>query len=534
MSFLEPIQVRAIGRRRAVVVASLALVVLSGFYGPAQASQLGLNTYDLANQYQGVASGGNGSPSFIQVTRSLGKKSIADARDAGASFLRISATGYSPAVWNKPGDLDLWLRNPDLYWSHMDEMMADLEAHGLQGVFTFIWNVTQFPAMTGEKVGDLIGNEKSASSRLAARYISEFVTRYRERKAVLFYELTNELNLQVDIDWVGRCHREKLSATLCNLRSNFTTQEMVGFLKRLADQVKSLDPQHPISSGFSVPRQSAAQLRARPEWIVSPDKVVRQDTDEEFQRYLRDVHAPVDIVSVHIYPEHKRRSDAGVLYTGAGLLEHVEKVSESIGKPLFLGEFGDSSDLTGSASSFDGQMMAKALERKVPYSAIWAWQHFPHALLTAPDDRQAAYSIEPGRHDALIARFRDTSAKMGRVVDVPALDRESPRVLLVWPLECQALLPEQEVYAVASDSGSGVDSVEFRLGAKLLATMPKPPYRFTWKSSGIDTTGTDTELSVRATDRAGNAKEYRTPLQLGGKPKCVVGRGQAVANEGKR
>lgn len=507
-------------RQATLTVVSAAVLFLPALDTHARSAQLGLNTYDLANQYQGRASGGTGSTAFVRVTRSMGKKSIADAYDAGATFLRVSATGYGPAVWNKPGDLDLWRSNPDRYWSNMDEMMTDLEANGLKAVFTFNWNITQFPSMTGERVGDLLTNEQSASSRLAVKYMTEFVTRYRERNVVLFYELTNELNLQADIDWVGRCQREKLPPTLCNVRSNFTTQEMISFIKRFADQVKALDPRRSVSSGFSAPRPSAAQLRARPEWLAPRDKVDRWDTEAEFQRYLQDVHAPVDIISVHLYPEHKMRGDGGVIFSGARLLERVKKASDRIGKPLFLGEFGDPSDLSGNPNSFTSQMLAKILELQVPYSAIWSWQHFPHALVPEIDDRQAAYSIEPGRHDALIARFRDTSARMGQVVRSPAKDREPPRVILIWPLECQTLMPEQVLYAVASDSGTGVASVDFRFGSKLLAKMFQPPYKFTWLTSGTDMAGPDFQLTVRATDHAGNAQEYRTPVQVGNGSNC--------------
>ena len=36
------------------------------------------------------------------------------------------------------------------------------------------------------------------------RYVREFVERYKDHKAVLFYEVSNELNLTVDLDVASR------------------------------------------------------------------------------------------------------------------------------------------------------------------------------------------------------------------------------------------------------------------------------------------------------------------------------------------
>src|ERR1700692_3376734 len=86
---------------------------------------IGLNKFDLFIQYQGVASGGDGGPGYRRVTQAMGKKAIADAHDIGVSYLRISATGYAPSVYGKPGDLEQWRRDPAAYWALFDQMMAD-------------------------------------------------------------------------------------------------------------------------------------------------------------------------------------------------------------------------------------------------------------------------------------------------------------------------------------------------------------------------------------------------------------------------
>jgi len=81
---------------------------------------IGLNKFDLVKQYTGLASGGDGSARYRRVTQAMGKKAIADARDAGVTYLRVSATGFAPSAYGRPGDLDLWVKNPSAYWAQVD------------------------------------------------------------------------------------------------------------------------------------------------------------------------------------------------------------------------------------------------------------------------------------------------------------------------------------------------------------------------------------------------------------------------------
>src|SRR5690348_10032607 len=71
---------------------------------------IGLNKFDLALQYIGRASGGDGSPAVMKVTRAMARKAITDAAHAGVSYFRIAASGFTP------NDLELWTADPTEYW----------------------------------------------------------------------------------------------------------------------------------------------------------------------------------------------------------------------------------------------------------------------------------------------------------------------------------------------------------------------------------------------------------------------------------
>jgi Cellulase (glycosyl hydrolase family 5) len=480
------------------------------------APSVGLNKFELTKQYLGTASGGDGSERYRNVTVPMARKALADANDAGVRFMRVAASGFAPAVPGQPGDLDLWVKDASAYWTRLDSMFDDLDAAGLQMVPSFIWNVTQFPAMNNETVRDLVTNPTSAAYLMAERYVREFIQRYKGRKTILFYELTNELNLGADLDTVRRCSRDTAppaAAPLCKAKGNFSTDEMISFTKRLAAVVRQADGSRQISSGFSVPRAAAEHLRARPEWVYGTADF-SPDTVEQYQRNLMDIHSAVDIISVHLYPVagNARFGESNVKSTS--LLEQSQKLAIKAGKPLFVGEFGDSERLDASPDSYTVRMLNKLVELKVPYSAVWAWQFYQRSPYQTRDNTATAYSLEPGFTDELIQKISDANVLLGNAVaGRPAADLEPPRLVLTWPLECTKVKSIQGVHAVASDNSGYVAGVDFLLNNKLTSRVTRPPYQTILKLQGSP--AGEYVLTARASDQAGNTTVSTATITVG-------------------
>ena len=133
--------------------------------------------------------------------------------------------------------------------------------------------------------------------RILAQFIRDFIGRYKSRSTILFYELTNEMNLAADLDMGKRYCK----VTSC-VWEDFTTAEMTGFAREIVGLIKSLDAGHPVSSGYSLGHTAASHLQRRPEFAAGgPDWT--PDTEPDLARYLSDIHEPFDIVSVHLYPK---------------------------------------------------------------------------------------------------------------------------------------------------------------------------------------------------------------------------------------
>lgn len=484
------------------------------------AGTIGVNKYDLFAQYTGTASGGDGSPAFRRVTLAMARKALADAQDAGVRYMRVSMSGRTSTADDAEGDsLELWVKDPAAFWRQVDEMMKDLDHYGIQIIPVLNWGTSKFPQMTGEGVRQLFTDPRSRSWQLLERFVTEFVMRYRGRGTVLFYELTNELNNYADLDTVRRC---KNKARGCLDQDRFSTADMLAYTSRLATLVHRLDGSRQVSSGFTIPRPAAEHLRARPEWVTGRPDWTR-DTREEFARNLRDIHAQVDIISIHLYggEPNKRYGSSDPV----DMLTEAKRAADRIGKPLFVGEFGDREAaaetereaaglqdrgrMSLSAGSHALRMIRKIQQLRVPYSAIWVWELYQNKTYVTQDNRHTSFSLEPGYTDDIIDLLRQVNGAPHRA---GARDATAPRVVLTWPLPCAAVRPGMDVHAVASDDSGKVAKVEFLLDDQVIEQDASVPYQA--KLAGTLAAGKH-RLSARAYDLAGNVSEFSSHVVVG-------------------
>jgi hypothetical protein len=231
---------------------------------PAPVPPIGANKFDLLTQYLGTASRCPPTDGCRRVTQAMGRKAIQDARDAGIRFLRISTSGPITREPEEGDSLTLWRKSPEEFWRRTDLMMDDLDSAGMQIVPVLMWGGKKFPVMVGETTAEMLASPSSQSWQLLSRFVTEFVTRYRGRNTILFYELTNAFNKSGDLDHDKRCRRS--AKPLCEATGNFSTDQVIAFTGRFATLLRSLDDKRMISTGFAVPRPQAEHLRAQPEW----------------------------------------------------------------------------------------------------------------------------------------------------------------------------------------------------------------------------------------------------------------------------
>ena len=505
-------------------MAVLSMVAGFSLVGPSVAQvTLGLNKTELVQQYLGTASGGDGGVGYRQVGMAMARKAMADAQDVGARFLRVSITGTFPVKPGQKGDLDLWRADPRQYWQRVDVMMDDLRGHELKLVPVFVWNVSQIPNIQGASLGSLIKQADSPSWRLLQAYVTDFITRYRDSGLIQFYELTNELNNAADVN-VEKICAQGATNLICAGAENFTAEDMIAFTGRFSRLIRSLDPQARISSGFTIPRPNAQALRDGSAGSRAKRGAASLDSIEDLEQYLAATHQYVDIISVHLYPLEKNRRWGMAKGEEYKLLRVVQRIAERLGKPLFVGEFGDFDTPAAGPGSFTDRMLNDIIHLDVPYAALWGWEFYirnPRELQarSCGDDasRECTVAVEPGRTDYVVQRFSQAAAQAsGQMKARRQREDAPPRVVISWPLDCSRISDGEKVYALASDIRDGISQVSFWLDDRLIARDDSWPYAADLAVAGV--ASGDHVLRAVAEDTKGRTTEYRVTVGVGKPP----------------
>ncbi len=327
--------------------------------------QIGVNKYDLFIRYL------EGGSAREQVLKAL---------DAAASYrlrvLRFSAAGFYPS------QMALWSNEP-IYWSAMDQLVAGARKRELYLVPVINWNLYLFTDMAGECVQDLLTNSDSRSRQYLWLYTYQLVSRYAREPTILFWELTNEMNLQADLEFMNPYGFSLLNPVhegtsyMRLRRDHFTSDQMIPFLQEWAHFVRSVDAVHLISTGFSAPRPAAQHLRAakgKGDWTA--------DSPAEMETYIKDTHPdPIDIISIHFYQGHDTLRWDIKDPTSTAALDHFVQAARRIGKPLFIGETGEDYKQNPTAP-FLMKVLDTSGRLSIPLVLLWNWMSpdGPHNL----------------------------------------------------------------------------------------------------------------------------------------------------------
>lgn len=324
--------------------------------------------------------------------------------ESGLRFFRFFAT-----LWGSKQAL--WLMQPRSFWAAFDSLMDSAESMGLYVVPSIgaeAWHLVHnrvanvsLPGSSAshsaaaETLNDLVLNPASAARALAMRYTRELVGRYGARPHVLFWELGNELNLHVNQHVACTLTTARPSANVERSSGErcFNTSSMVEYTRALVAAVRDGDARRPVSSGFAITRPNAWH-----EETCRRDGSTERCWDIDSEHHWRSMvlwqHEAVDIVSFHAYArqrgcwfeEHQRH--VGCLrQDNLTVLEVAADAAASVGKPLYVGEFG------GPAPNFTGptlraQAFPEALlrwqSRRRPHflSSLWAWDCPSHRMST--------------------------------------------------------------------------------------------------------------------------------------------------------
>ncbi len=284
--------------------------------------------------------------------------------ERGIPFVRFAATAF----W--PGHMELYLDDREAYFEKFDALVRAAEGAGVGLIPSMFWHAAMVPDLVGEPRGEW-GNPGSKTRRFMRTYTEEVVTRYRDSPAIWGWEFGNEYNLAADLPNAAR-HRPPTHPALGTPetrteRDDLTGEMIVDAFIDFARTVRRFDRHRALFSGNSRPRPSAYHNWTEGSWTI--------DTREQFARMLqRDNPDPIDTLTIHLYAG----AEGQYFPDRAGLREIVRvatHASRAAGKPLFVGEFGASRQLSEAVERQKIRQLIDIIEQlQVPLSAVWVFE----------------------------------------------------------------------------------------------------------------------------------------------------------------
>jgi hypothetical protein len=311
-------------------------------------------------------------------------------------FVRFMCGGFWPV------EQQLYVTNRGEFFRRLDCVVRCAETNRIGLIPSLFWNVSTVPDLVGEPL-DQYGNPDSKAVAFIRRYTAEVVQRYQDSPAIWGWEFGNEYNLACDLPNAS-AQRPPVWPTLGTARERTARDELKFAAVRVAfgafaETVRKHDPTRIILSGNAAPRPSA--------WHNVHQKSWTSDSVAQFgEVLLRDNPDPMNVISVHLYPERKGGYPAGAASV-ADAIGVASRCAASAGKPLFLGEFG----VARQAGSRDQQQadFTELLEtinaQPVPLAAFWVFD-----LDSQEQDWNVSFHNDRGWMIDLVAR---ANARLG-------------------------------------------------------------------------------------------------------------------------
>lgn len=369
----------------AAMAASLGAPVCAAGYLKADGSNLtldgkpyraiGMNAPDVFSGYAGI--GIDLKPEAAAASRKASIESILDAEKNKIAFFRFWASGF----W--PRDMQLYFDNPGKYWKDMDEVFALCREHHIKLIPSIFFHHNLWP-MICEEDASAIMDPNSKTFKAMHNYAKELVTRYKDDANILMWELTNEGFLGADVPMEDRdapgagvyLPNAKLTKTKYVKGDSLTTAMILKFYDEMTRYIKSLDPNHMVTSGDAGVRDCSQSLKES-----FPIPVWTKDTlRQHISNLLASQPEPLDVISQHHYGSNTGKTDWQVV-NDISILEYYRQLirgTQSARVPLLIGECGQMNPpmKDDPESKFTRAYLDLTDKEGVALVCVWVW-HFP-------------------------------------------------------------------------------------------------------------------------------------------------------------
>jgi len=327
-----------VGHSQAKVTKNDVLTIRDGkFYLEGKRfAEVGLKKYDLLWGLFDLLSKGKGDTQEYRDLVAKQDKELRYMHDNGFRTTMFMALPWG--IWDFRPVYNDPVKRVSVYYKALDTIMDTCDKNHIKVVYELAAGSFSDKAIVNgrwvfgeEQERELVANPNSRSRQELYRYIDDVVNRYKNRKTILMWGITNEMTLEADImpdkgNVAGGERKPSLA-------------DVAGFFDDVAKRIKADDPLRLVNSGGSAMRPCQWNQYTKHAWI--------DDTVDEQNKAIELLYGKtaVDVVDIHYYTNNKCVNSLGLSIgpNGEKVPMNVERYMEAarrIGKPLMLGETG--------------------------------------------------------------------------------------------------------------------------------------------------------------------------------------------------
>jgi autotransporter-associated beta strand protein len=358
------------------------------------------------------AFGVNHYDAFLRYLKNVNNRSFTVGFDYLAAHdipvARVMASAFYPSEWN------LYFTNKTEYYRRLDDFILQAETRGIGLILTVFFTVGRVGEIVDDAVAagfltpgvdfvppsplnltvsdnptyaeyrNEIGRSDSGSNAFISYYTRELVARYKNSPAVWGWEFSNEVNLSTDLPNANQARptptaslgmflkRDDSTVPTGQSKDDLTRAHMTVAKNNFASCVREVDPWRFITTGDAVPRPSAYHNWTALSWTL--------DTRSQLAQVVPVDNPPsYSSICIHVYPgDTTYFTDAPSVnlaeVTGdySALLAYFQTQANTLGQPLFLGEYGAKGDGTTTEERATFHRLVQAIiDQNLQLSLLW-------------------------------------------------------------------------------------------------------------------------------------------------------------------
>lgn len=348
---------------------------------------------------------------------------LGELEDHGFRIIRVICSPFYSTWYEKAffdNDPKVQSAKRKRFFERFDELLDACDRHNVMVIASLAFHISNFADLGHHSLHEGITNPESLGRRRSVEYITAVVERYKDRTTIAMWELGNEWNLSVDIQFengVIECPpadeiRYCTPPVVRDNRNNFTSDELSTCCRQIAELIKSIDQNHLITSGHSHPRISAMHLFRAAKAGKPVDWTL--DNEQETIEYIKLIHPePIDVVSVHFYEDTNKTY--GKELEISKQLKTYKAAADEMNKPLLLGETGllwtmenVKGYLAPEAVEHAARLLDVVIENEIPLTLYWSYSDNTMRLR----DKIVEWNMRYGQSDEILKVIENANRKI--------------------------------------------------------------------------------------------------------------------------